>query len=478
MDLKGFFNGLGYDISEKQNWDQYLNIWESWYQGKVKKFHNYYIYNGNTKIKMQKKSLQMAKKLSEDWADLLFNEKVNITVNSKESQEKLNKIFDENNHIVLLNQGIEKAFAHGTGAFVGSIQDLKYNEETKIVDTIDGKIKIEYVEAKKIYPLSWEGQKITECAFVTEKYIKGTKYIYISMHLLNVLDNYVIQNYLFEVQGKSLLTINEDVERGFLNEFDTKSNVPWFTIIRPNIVNNIEENPFGISVYANSIDVLKCLDNNYDALDNEVVLSRKRIFVAEDMMTYDNGTEQLTFDPADVSIYRMPKGFNNQSMIHQSDMNPRIEQYIGGVEFQLKKKKKKSGFGENRYRFDGNNVQTATAVISENSDMYRTIKKHELPLETNIKDIVHFIAYASSTFKNENIDDKTITVEFDDSIIEDKNTEKMNYRSEVTMGLRSKKSYMTVARNLNEEEIQEEFEQMRIEAQNQMIEDEETNITD
>ena len=46
------------------------------------------------------------------------------------------------------------------------------------------------------------------------------------------------------------------------------------------------------------------------------------------------------------------------------------------------------------------------------------------------------------------------------------------------MGLRSKKSYMTVARNLNEEEIQEEFEQMRIEAQNQMIEDEETNITD
>ncbi len=149
-----------------------------------------------------------------------------------------------------------------------------------------------------------------------------------------------------------------------------------------------------------------------------------------------------------------------------------------GVEFQLNILSQKSGFGENRYRFDGNNVQTATAVISENSDMYRTIKKHELPLETNIKDIVHFIAYASSTFKNENIDDKTITVEFDDSIIEDKNTEKMNYRSEVTMGLRSKKSYMTVARNLNEEEIQEEFEQMRIEAQNQMIEDEETNITD
>lgn len=477
MDLKGFFNGHGYDISEKQNWDKYLDLWESWYKGKVKKFHNYYIYNGKTKVKMEKKSLQSAKKVCEDWADLLFNEKVSITLGSEKSQDKLNKIFDENNHIVLLNQGIEKAFAHGTGAFVTSMQNLKYNETTHIVDTLEGKIKLEYVEARKIYPLSWEGQDITECAFVTDKYIKGIKHVYISMHIFNEAGNYIIRNFLFQVQGKTLLTINEDVENGFINEFDTKSNIPWFTIIRPNIVNNIEDNPFGISVYANSIDVLKCLDNDYDALDKEGMLSRKRTFVSEDMMNYDGGTETLTFDPEDVSVYVLPKGFNQDQKIQTSDMTPRMKEYIESIQFQLNLLSEKSGFGENRYKFDNNSVQTATGVISENSDMYRTIKKHELPLDTNIKEIIHSIAYASSTFKNDKIDDTTITIEFDDSIIEDKNTERMNYRSEVTMGLRSRKSYMEVARNLNEEQIQEEFKQMQIESQAKIEENEQDYTT-
>ena len=80
MNLQQFFSEQGYDISEKLNWEKYIDIWESWYRGKVRKFHNYYIYNGQRKVKMQKKSMQGAKKVAEDWADLLFNEKVSINL--------------------------------------------------------------------------------------------------------------------------------------------------------------------------------------------------------------------------------------------------------------------------------------------------------------------------------------------------------------------------------------------------------------
>lgn len=54
MNLQQFFSSKGYDISEKLNWEKYINIWESWYKGKVRKFHNYYIYNGQRKVKMEK----------------------------------------------------------------------------------------------------------------------------------------------------------------------------------------------------------------------------------------------------------------------------------------------------------------------------------------------------------------------------------------------------------------------------------------
>lgn len=55
MNLQQFFQSKGYDISEKLNWDKNIELWESWYKGKVKKFHDYYIYNGQKRVKREKK---------------------------------------------------------------------------------------------------------------------------------------------------------------------------------------------------------------------------------------------------------------------------------------------------------------------------------------------------------------------------------------------------------------------------------------
>lgn len=240
MNLQQFFSKQGYDISEKLRWDKYLNLWESWYKGKVRKFHNYYIYNGSTKVKMEKKSMQAGKKVCEDWADLLFNEKVKINLGTNEDTEKINNILKENKGVVLINQGIEKSFELGTGAFVVSVQNIIQNEEENTLDVTNSNIELEFVSAKKIYPLSWEGSEIKECAFVTYKTVNGDTYIYISMHVLNKQGNYVIRNYKYKVQNKSIIITASDNE-GFINEFDTLSNIPWFAIVKPNICNNIEE---------------------------------------------------------------------------------------------------------------------------------------------------------------------------------------------------------------------------------------------
>lgn len=457
MDLKGFFNKLGYDISEKENWNKNLDLWQSWYRGKVRKFHNYYIYNGQRKVKREKKSLQGAKKVCEDWADLLFNEKVKINLTNQESTEKLSNIFEDNNAVVTINQGIEKTFALGTGALVVSVEDLTINENDEIVSTNGSKVKLEFVEGRKIYPLSWNNTEITECAFVSYKTIAGKNYAYITIHRLDESKNYVIDNYKYEVRNGTLIEV-EDKE-GFLGTFKTESNLPWFSILKPNICNNIDEDvPFGLSVYANSIDTLKSLDNSYNELDNEVVLGRRRIFIAEEMMNYDNGLEELTFDPEDISIYRMPKGFNKDSMIQSSSEALRTEDLQKSTQFQLNILSAKVGFGQERYQFDGKSIQTATGVISENSDMYRTIKKHEQVLENSLKTIIKSIAYASSKFTINPIDASEITIDFDDSVIEDKGAEQVRAQQEVVAGLRSKQNYMEEIRGLGKDKAKEELE--------------------
>ena len=460
MNLQQFFSSQGYDISERLNWDKYITLWESWYRGKVRKFHTYYIYNGQRKVKMEKKSLQGAKKVAEDWADLLYNERVKINLKKKKDTEKLEEILKQNNATVIINQGIEKSFAIGTGALVVSVQNIEQTDN--ILDVTNSRIKLEFVECKKIFPLTWENQKIKECAFVTTKHRKGQTYIYVAMHVLNEFGNYVIKNYMFKGKYSSFIDASEEEKEGFIAEFDTKSNIPWFSIITPNICNNIDsESPFGLSVYANSIDTLMSLDNSYDGLDNEAVIGRRRTFVAEEMLTFDDGEGRWVFDPNDISVYRMPKGFNKDSMIEHDDASLRTSSYIESVNYQLNILSSKVGFGNERYKFDGQAIQTATGVISENSDMYRTIKKHEQVLENSLVTIIKAIAYASTNFGNQIIDATKVTIDFDDSIIEDKGAEKVRAMQEVAQDLRSHKSYIENYRNLNEEQALEEMQQIQ-----------------
>lgn len=461
MNLQQFFSKQGYDISEKLNWDKYINIWDSWYKGKVRKFHNYYIYNGQRKVKMEKKSLQGAKKVSEDWADLIFNEKVTINLKNDADTKALNKILKQNNATVVINQGFEKSFALGTGALVVSVQNMEQDEESNIIDVTNAKIKLEFVECKKIIPLTWENGKIIECAFVTTKHRKGQTYIYIAMHVLDDNGNYVIKNYMFK--GKYSSFAEEDnKEEGFLAKFETKSNIPWFAIITPNICNNIDsETPFGISVYANAIDTLKSLDDAYDGLDNETNLGRRRVFIAEEMMSFDSGEQRMVFDPNDISVYRMPKGFNKDSMIEHDSSDLRTDKYASAVDYQLMLLSLKCGFGKERYKFDGASIQTATGVISENSDMFRTLKKHELIAESALITTVKAIAYASTTFGNVDINADEITIGFDDSIIEDKGAEQTRAQVEVGNGTRSKKSYMRNIRNMTDKQIEDELQEIQ-----------------
>ena len=66
--------------------------WYEWYKGFVKKFHRYQVYNDGQYLDLDKLSLGMAKKVCEDWADLLINKETDIVIKDK---EKLKTISEE-----------------------------------------------------------------------------------------------------------------------------------------------------------------------------------------------------------------------------------------------------------------------------------------------------------------------------------------------------------------------------------------------
>lgn len=441
MKLEDFLKTkYNYDETIKNNMQTNIDQWKSWYQGNVRGFHNYFIYNGRNKVKQQRFTLNMSKEISEDWSDILWSEKCKISMKDENSNTQFEELTNKLDLYVLINQVLEKAGALGTAGTVTSIYDIKASEDNLVLDVSEAKTRIDIVDVDDIYPLSWDNTGITECAFKSIRFVEGKKYVICSVHKLNEQGNYVIYNHLFIETNGNLTEMSTPEDT--LDGFDTKSNIKWFSIFRPLLTNNVcKNNPFGIPYIANAIDCLKSVDIDFDAFKNEVKDSRKRTFVRADMLSYDDGQQKMVFDPNDISVYVLPKGASKDDLIQSDTENLRTGGLIEALNTSLNILGNKVGFGENHYHFNGQVLSTATAVVSSNSKMFRRKKKLEIGYESSIYDLIMAVCYASTTFGQYNINSTDMVIQFDDSIIEDKEAESNRAMREVNAGLISKVEY-------------------------------------
>lgn len=441
MKLEDFLRtNYNYNPDIKDAITTYIDQWKSWYVGNVRKFHNYFIFNGNKKVKQHRYTMNMAKEISEDWSDILWSEKCSISLKNENMQKAFDDLTNELDLYEFINQCIEKSGALGTAGAVVSIYDLIQNKDEMTLDTSEAKTRIDLVDVDWIFPLSWNNKEITECAFGSVEYIKGKKYVVLSVHKIGDNGNYHIYNHLFSERNGILSEIT--TEDDTLKDFDTLSDKKWFSIFRPLLTNNLFNNsPFGISHFANAIDNLKAVDISFDALKNEIKDGRKRTFVRSDMFNYDDGQQKLVFDPNDTTVYQLPKGATKDDLIQSDSDELRTDKQIETLNTNLNILGSKVGFGENHYHFDGTNLSTATAVISSNNKLFRRKKKLEIGYETAIYDLAEAVVYASSQFGTYNIDTEDMVIQFDDSIIEDKDAEANRAMAEVRAGLISKEEY-------------------------------------
>lgn len=447
MDVRKYLNNAGYDTVDASFYSL-IRVWKSWYVGDVNKFHRYKMYNGKEHVPCRRLSLGMAKKLSEDIADLLLNERVQITIQDEDTNEFVMGVLDDNNFSVIGNDYQERKAYTGTVAYVPYLDNIEASEDGTVIPGDAGKIKINYVSASNIYPLSWCNGYISECAFVFPKVIKTKKYAHIQLHILED-GMYVIENHVVECSagaGKEIPAGSWRDLHGFetmSEKIHTGSPERQFVIDRLNIANNSDrDNPMGVAIFANSIDVLRGLDTVYDSYINEFILGKKRIFAAPELMGQDIMGNPV-FDPNDVVFYQLPEDYlkDGGKPLETVDMNLRADEHEKAINDNLNMLSMKCGFGQNHYKFENGSVQTATQVISENSDMYRSINKHELILEPVLDELIRIIARLGTVIGANTDPDTEIVISFDDSIIEDKQAERQSDRQDVSMGVMSHAEY-------------------------------------
>ena len=81
----------------------------------------------------------------------------------------------------MMNRYQELSFALGGGAVVARLGDIAVDWRGRIAGTA-GRLFLDFVAADGIFPLSWQGGVIRECAFMTE-FVRGdAAYCYLQLH--------------------------------------------------------------------------------------------------------------------------------------------------------------------------------------------------------------------------------------------------------------------------------------------------------
>ena len=110
MKLEEFLKqNYGYNPDCKDIMQTYIDTWKSWYQGNVKSFHNYFIYNGQRKVKQERYSMNMAKEISEDWADTIWSEKCEISMKDENSNTEFENLIDTLNLYTIIEKKVGKS---------------------------------------------------------------------------------------------------------------------------------------------------------------------------------------------------------------------------------------------------------------------------------------------------------------------------------------------------------------------------------
>ncbi len=386
--------------------------------------------------KEKHKSFNLPRYISRAWANNYANENTTISI-PKESNNYLQEILTANNFWGKWNNFIEAMMGLGVGAVVENLDVWNY-EEDKLIPG-NSKVKINFVRAERVFPITIDDGEVTECAFVTYK-TGGCKIV---IHWLNEKDQYMIS----ELKGTGK---NGDYQFSFLKipTIELGTNIPLFQCWTPNITDD-NEDEYGTSVLSKAYDAFEQCDIDYTALYKEVKLGGKIKFVSTELVQTDtNGVQSSLYDLNDESIFAIDKGNMDKTDFKTFTDNLRVQQLITSINFNMNLAAMLCGLGSNQFEFDGASgrpIQTATGVIAKQTELYRNVIKQENFATSKLKDMVKAIAFLNNTYTKQSkiaeFKDSDIQIMYDDNIVEDTDSKKKSDLAEVNAGVMTTAEY-------------------------------------
>ena len=438
----------------------HIRAWHGW-MGATGDFYDYRDADGFGRIyEVHRRSIHPAMRVCREWGSLLLNDKTSVVCEEQRCTDWLADYFRQTGFMPAAQNTVVRAFGLGTGAWA------------LWVDADAGKVRVRHYDARMVLPLTWDEEGVSECAFVTRAFYRGKAVDQLQMHLRGSglaspsqpspsasspdetaatpsqsspsapagaawgsvaspsqsesAATYRIVTVCFDEGGNIIEPV------GVCPEFDTGCTFPTFSIVKPAIDNTrVDMSPYGQSVFADAVDAIQAVDLTFDALINEIDVSKMRVFLSDVLFDRDevgNGGKKrrtpIPFGKQDCTVFR--KVMSSDDMIQDFAPTLRTNSQAEAFRIALQMLGDLCGFGISYFDFDDSRgyVKTATEVSSDNSALMRNIARHEHALEVSLAGISHAVLHLARGFGESLPHEGEISVSFDDSIVTDTAAEK------------------------------------------------------
>ena len=472
-------------------------IWKYLYKGFYSPWHRILAPTiENPRNRRDLERMEVAKAVSAELAGLIWSEQCEVHVSQGDTKEQpleefVHDVLTKNGFWTKMQEHIEQVLALGGGAIKAWYEERRGSEGNVVPGS--GRIRLGFCMADQFVPTAWDNAQVTDGVFISREAKDGYYYTRLEWHKWDGL-TYYISNEAFRTEYKQPnpgMTESQDILGfryplneiyPFLNENTSMQGLTTslFAYYRTAIANNIDDNsPLGVSIYANAMSTLKALDICYDSFIREFRLGKKRIIVPAQCIrtVIDPGTGEPRryFDASDEAYEALSTDSTDSLKIQDNSVELRIDEHERAINAFLSILCLQIGFSAGTFTFDrAAGLKTATEVISENSKTYKTIKSHQLQIKMAISKIIDAIIQIASLYdlKWNGYSIRALSakgwetkVVFDDSILQDRQTNINEGILLATNGLMSKKRFMVEKLGYTEEEALQELKDIQNETQ-------------
>ena len=311
-------------------------------------------------------------------------------------------------------------------------------------------ISVQYIQADHFFPLSFDTEQITDCAFL-DQFRRGDEiYSRIERHTLRGRQ-LIIRNKAFMSRTDGVL--GSEVQIGSVPKWselsaemrvDGVGKLPFGYFAVPIGNDRDPASPLGVSVFSRALEKIREADKRYSQINWEYASKEAAVHIAQSLLKYRKDTDAFEYPGGKDRLYRAVEysaGATDKPYMDVFSPEIRDASFYNGWNHQLRSIEFDCNLAYGTLSDPNNTDKTAEEIKASKQRSYSFVQSCQTALQRALKDLVDAAAFWCDIYSLCPAGTYHTSFVWDDSIVVDTEKERATDRADVAMGAMSLVEY-------------------------------------